>query len=386
MVRGIDDGDLEIQVPEQSGDALGRLGGTINRMVSNTRQRFDAVEREREERGLILAHISDAVALVDGADRIIHANPGLSRIVGDSTHLIPETPLDEVLHSQELADIVHAARHGDEKSDVQVRLTTPDSKVLRVSATRFESAGKGSVLLVLKDMTEFERQNQIRQDFVANVSHELRTPLTSLRGYAETLLEGALEDEQNRERFVRTIYDQSKRLEELVVDLLSLTQLERSGPEADPQLFDMREVAEKQVAALQRQAARAGLSLDIIPGPKTLVLGDRSRIDQVLANLLDNAIKYTEQGGIHVSLGTSAERAWCEVSDTGVGIPDADKSRIFERFYRVDKARSREKGGTGLGLAIVKHVLALHGGEISVRSTVGKGSAFKFFLPIGQNL
>jgi two-component system phosphate regulon sensor histidine kinase PhoR len=239
----------------------------------------------------------------------------------------------------------------------------------------------GSVILVLHDITEVERLNQVRQDFVANVSHELKTPLTSLRGYAETLLEGGLDDVEHREGFVRIIRDQSARLQSLVDDLLSLADLERPDMRLRREPFDLRESVERQIAMLRARAGQAGLTVELEPGEPAPVLADRLRIDQVIANLLDNAIKYTERGTVRVRLGRTGTRVVCEVEDTGSGIPAEDVPRIFERFYRVDKARSREKGGTGLGLAIVRHILALHGCRVSVESALGHGSTFRFELP-----
>jgi two-component system phosphate regulon sensor histidine kinase PhoR len=237
------------------------------------------------------------------------------------------------------------------------------------------------VLLVLHDLTESERLDRVRQDFVANVSHELRTPLTSIRGYAETLLDGGLEDVEHREGFVRIIRDQTERLQALAEDLMSLAELERPGAPLRLQTFDLREPAERQTAAFRDRARRVGLTVELEAPVPLEVTADRARLEQVLANLLDNAVKYTERGGVSVRLGGDATHAWCEVEDTGPGIPDEDQPRIFERFYRVDKARSREQGGTGLGLSIVKHVVGLHGGEVSVSSTPGQGSIFRFEIP-----
>jgi two-component system phosphate regulon sensor histidine kinase PhoR len=253
--------------------------------------------------------------------------------------------------------------------------------VLRASATALGDDEAGAVLLVVHDLTEAERLNRIRQDFVANVSHELRTPLTSLRGYAETLLDGGLDDAEHRERFVRIIRDQAVRLQALVDDLLSLAELERAGAPLRRSRFDLRALAGEQLAACREAAARAGLALALEPGEPVEVEADRARLSQVIANLLDNAVKYTERGAVTIAVGREGGAAWCEVRDTGPGIPPDDQSRVFERFYRVDKARSREQGGTGLGLSIVKHILALHGGEVSLRSTPGEGSVFRFELP-----
>jgi two-component system phosphate regulon sensor histidine kinase PhoR len=265
--------------------------------------------------------------------------------------------------------------------EAEVRLWTPGQHLVGASATPLGDRPGDALLLVLHDLTDRETLHRVRQDFVTNAAHELRTPLTSLRGYAETLLEGGLEDAEHREAFVRIIRDQAVRLEELLEDLLSLAELERPGARLKLAPADLRAVAERQVAAFRERAVAAGLTLALEPGPPVEIEADTARLDQVLGNLLDNAIKYTERGRVVVRVGGEGERASCEVSDTGTGIPDEDQPRIFERFYRVDKARAREKGGTGLGLSIVKHIVALHGGEISVRSRPGEGSTFRFTLP-----
>ena len=237
------------------------------------------------------------------------------------------------------------------------------------------------MLLVLHDMSEVEAAHRVRQDFVANVSHELRTPLTSLRGYAETLLDGALEDREHATQFVQIIRAQAERLQALVDDLLSLAELERPDAEFQATRYDLHIAVERQVAAFADAARRAHLSLVFEPSAPVWVLAEGPRLEQVVANLLDNAIKYTEAGVVTVRIGEDATMGWCEVSDTGPGIDAEELPRVFERFYRIDKARSREKGGTGLGLSIVKHIVGLHGGEVSVRSEPGVGSTFRFEVP-----
>jgi two-component system phosphate regulon sensor histidine kinase PhoR len=353
----------------------------MNLMAAELRERVEALARERDEREHILAHMSDGVALIDGAGRILHANRSLAAILGAPLPPAAGTPLEEFARSPELGELLRSARAAGSPVEQEIRLWAPRPRVVRAGATRLGGDGRDAVLLVLHDLTEIEQLNRVRQDFVANVSHELRTPLTSVRGYAETLLEGGLEDAERRSGFVRTIREQAGRLEAIVEDLLSLAQLERPGARAKREAFDLRESAERQVAALRARAERAGLTLAVAAGEPVPVQADRGLIDQVLANLIDNAVKYTESGGVTVRLGAAPAGAWCEVEDTGAGIPEEDLPRIFERFYRVDKARSREKGGTGLGLAIVKHVLALHGGTVTARSTLGRGSVFRFELP-----
>ena len=380
--RRIGEGDAGVRAGERPDDAIGRLGAALNRMAAVQRARFAALAGERDEREHILAHMSDGVALFDGEGRIVQCNHSLAGILGAPLPAAPGVALAEYVRVPELGDLLLRARAEGRPVDADLRLWSPRPRFVRASATPLASQG-GAVLLVLHDLTEAEALNRMRQDFVANVSHELRTPLTSLRGYAETLLDGGLEDAEHREGFVRVIRDQAERLQALVDDLLSLAQLER--PEADlrREPFDLRELLAQQVSGSRERAVRAGLTLTLGEGAPVMVMADRVRIEQVVANLLDNALKYTEQGGVTLRAGIAGGLAWCEVEDSGSGIPAEDLPRVFERFYRVDKARSREKGGTGLGLSIVKHVLALHGGEVSATSTPGTGSTFRFELPQG---
>lgn len=342
--------------------------------------RLGSLERERDERERILAHMTDGVALIDLAGRFVYGNQRLSNLLGLPLPPAAGSSLKETLPGGPLLDLVAAARDERRATTTEVRLSGTQSLV-RATATPVGARGREAVLLVLHDVTEVERLSRVRQDFVANVSHELRTPLTSIRGYAETLLDGALDDEKHRRNFVETIRDQSGRLSAIVADLLSLAELERAGAEPRLSSFDLREVVSGQVASFHPSAERAGLALDLEAGGSVSVSADRVRIEQVVANLLDNALKYTEHGGVKVRLGSDGSTAWCEVEDTGPGIPAADMPRIFERFYRIDKARSRQKGGTGLGLSIVKHVVALHGGDVVVRSNAAGGSTFRFEIP-----
>jgi two-component system phosphate regulon sensor histidine kinase PhoR len=374
-------GDAHARARERPADEVGRLGQAMNRMAAELRSRLEALERERDEREQILAHMSDGVALVDRAGHLVRANRSLAVLLG--APLAPEagTPFHDFARSPELDDLIDAARRDPRTVERHLRLWSPHQRVIRATATRLHEDGAGAVLLVLHDLTEVEQLNRVRQDFVANVSHELRTPLTSIRGYAETLLEGGLNDVEHREGFVRIIRDQAARLQSLVEDLLSLADLERPDAQLRYERFDLREAVVRQVGQQRSRAERAGLRLELESGTPEIVMADRARIDQVIANLLDNALKYTERGAVRVTLGGDGGHAWGEVRDTGPGIPEEERSRIFERFYRVDKARSREKGGTGLGLSIVKHIVALHGGDVTVRSTLGEGSTFRFAIP-----
>jgi two-component system, OmpR family, phosphate regulon sensor histidine kinase PhoR len=365
---------------ERPDDSVGRLGRAINHMADELRSRVEALEQERDQRESILAHMTDGVALIDREGRIVQANHACAEILGLSRPAESGTPFQEFARAPELEELLASVARENRTADLEMELWNPTTRRVRATATPLSG---DEVLLVLHDLTEAEHLNRVRQDFVANVSHELRTPLTSLRGYAETLLDGGLEDTEHRVGFVRVIRDQASRLEALVEDLLVLAELERPDSRIRRERFDLRELVSRQIEAYADRARRAGLTLELESGAPAEVEADRVRIEQVLANLLDNAIKYTERGGVRVRIEAGETAVACEVADTGVGIPEDDQSRIFERFYRVDKARSREKGGTGLGLAIVKHIVALHGGDVSVQSQVGEGTVFRFVIPRG---
>jgi two-component system phosphate regulon sensor histidine kinase PhoR len=375
-------GDSGVRARELPADELGRLGRAFNRMAAELRSRVDALERERDMRERIVAHLDDGVALVDRDGRVMHANLALAALLGEPTPPVAGMHFQDFARAPELADLMRRAREGEGIAEAELRLwSAAGPRVLHATAGSLGPASGEAVLLVLHDLTATETANRVRQDFVANVSHELRTPLTSLRGYTETLLAGGLDDADHREGFVRTIHDQAVRLEALIADLLSLAELERPGASLRLAAIDLRDVAERQAATFRPRAAAAGITLHVEDGAPVVVEADRARIEQVIANLLDNAVKYTERGEINVMLGGNRKRAWCEVVDTGPGIPLEDQPRIFERFYRVDKARSREKGGTGLGLSIVKHIVLLHGGMVTVKSSPGQGSTFRFEIP-----
>jgi two-component system, OmpR family, phosphate regulon sensor histidine kinase PhoR len=383
--RRLGAGDREARARERPADEIGRLGAAINGMAAELRARVAALERETEERDRMLVHLSDGVALIDRGGHVVRMNRSLAVILGAAAPAAPGTAFPEFVRSPELDDLLRAARGARAPVETDLHLWSPEPRFVRASATPLVG---DAVLLVLHDLTEIERLDRVRQDFVANVSHELRTPLTSLRGYAETLLDGGLEDTEHRERFVRVIRDQAVRLEALVEDLLSLADLERPGLVLRPGPFAWGETVCAQALAFRAAAERKGLDLACEgdgAAAKTAasaeVIADRARVEAAVANLVDNAIKYTERGRVTVRWGVDPSGAWCEVEDTGPGIPEADQPRVFERFYRVDKARSRDRGGTGLGLAIVKHIAAAHGGEVSLRSTPGSGSTFRFIIP-----
>jgi two-component system phosphate regulon sensor histidine kinase PhoR len=255
-------------------------------------------------------------------------------------------------------------------------------RVLAAHAGAFEGGGRSGLVIVLHDITEVRRLEQIRRDFVANVSHELKTPLTSIKGFVETLLSGALHDTKKAEQFLRRIDVNVERLHYLVSDLLSLARIESQGVEVALAPVDWRAVLRDVLRRHRHAAEQKGLALSA-DEHSLVVMGDTEAMTQVLDNLVDNALQYTPAPGrVHVRLESRDGVGVLSVEDTGVGIPKEDLERVFERFYRVDKARSRAVGGTGLGLSIVKHlVLAMHG-QVTVESELGKGSRFKVEIPL----
>jgi two-component system phosphate regulon sensor histidine kinase PhoR len=381
VARGIGHGDAGARAEELPDDELGQLGRALNEMRGELDARLEALRRERDDRERILAHMSDGVALIDGTDHVVHVNHRFAELLDAPLRPGPGTLFTAFTRVPELAEIAAAARRTGRTVERELKPWTTRTRTARATATPLGSDTPSPVLLVLHDLSESEALQRMRQDFVANVSHELRTPLTSLRGYAETLLEGGLDDAEHRESFVRIIRDQAVRLQALAEDLLSLSEMERPDATLRREPLDLHELAAEQLAQVREAATRAGLELALEGKSPVRVVADRVRICQVLANLLDNAVKYTERGRVTVAVGEADGRAWCEVRDTGAGIPAADLPRVFERFYRVDKARSRQKGGTGLGLSIVKHAVALHDGVVAVESRVGEGTTFRFEIP-----
>lgn len=255
-------------------------------------------------------------------------------------------------------------------------------RFFNVRLVPLKEKGNFTLLLFLQDITEEKRVETIKKDFVANVSHELRTPLASIKGYSETLLDGGIEEKETLKEFLKIIDRHATRMSRLIDDLLILSRLESHQMTIVFAPVDLKELILSTKMSFEKQAKDKGISLSVeLPEMLPKILGDRDRLEQVLMNLLDNAIKYTpSDGSVSISTGATDGEVRVSVKDTGIGIPREDITRIFERFYRVDKARSRELGGTGLGLAIVKHIIQGHNGRLNVESTPGKGSTFSFSL------
>jgi len=261
-------------------------------------------------------------------------------------------------------------------------------RVLEMQAAplRDSDGNPAGAVVVLHDVTQLRRLETVRQDFVANVSHELKTPLTAIRGLVETLLDDGAMDEATRQRFLTKLRDQTARVSALMTDLLAISQIESRETALEVEMLDLRDPIRESLKALLPSAEKKGVTVESeVPDEPVTESCDAEAIRRVFDNLLDNAVKYTpEEGRVWVRLRTEGDSALVEVADTGIGIEPRDQERIFERFYRVDKARSRELGGTGLGLSIVKHIVQAHGGEVSVESVPGRGSTFRVRLPLAS--
>ncbi len=324
----------------------------------------------------------EGLLLLDRSRKIYLANRAFKNLFGVKTEMRGKTVM-EVLRLHELAELVERAEAEKQVFDYELKVPELHERWLQVNAAVISnSAGeREGTILVFHDLTRLKQLERTREEFVANVSHELRTPLSLIKGYVETLIEGARNNPEVSEHFLRIIARNAERLDLLIQDLLSISALESGRVQLNLQPVSLRALAEKVLADLKTRAESRSITLKD-EMPDLAATADEGRLEQVLANLVDNAIKYGRpQGSVVVSGKMAGDKIEVSIQDDGPGIPAESLDRIFERFYRVDKARSREQGGTGLGLSIVKHIVQNHGGEVWARSEQGKGATFFFTLP-----
>jgi two-component system phosphate regulon sensor histidine kinase PhoR len=363
-------------------DELGALARSLNRMAAQLRDSLDRLSLESARREAILSGMAEGVLAVDQEMRITFSNESFARVIGASGAIRAHTPLLEVARDAGLLNMLSEVLVSDKPQKRRLELSAAEGRAFEVQAAPLTASSRRGAIAVLHDITDLERLERVRKDFVANVSHELRTPLTAIRGYAETLLEGALEDPANNRRFLEIITAQAARLNNIASDLLVLSELE-SGKPAEKERLSVPSVLESALHTVESEARVREIQIVCSQVEDVCVVGSKIRLEQALVNLLDNAIKFNRPSGqvrIEVMRATDGQ-VRITVADTGIGIPSDDLSRIFERFYRVDKARSRAVGGTGLGLSIVKHVLERMDGKITVASELGRGSVFSITLP-----
>ena len=378
----------------EGADDLGRLERDLVTMAQTLNARLDSAQEEQGKLAAILRSMVEGVLVIDRDGIIRLSNRCAEQLFGlTANETLVGTPLIAVSRDPDLRGLVREVMRGDCEPPVIREVTLHEGLSLQVTATPIADLDGTTPLfiLVFHDITELKKLETTRRDFVANVSHELRTPLTAIRGYAETLQAGALDDPQLARKFVGVIERHSERLTRLTNDLLTLSDLELGRTEIQPITMPVAPTVEAVLEALRSRAVDGQVDLRAeIPADLPSIHADPDRIEQVLVNLVDNAVKYTPAGGrITIAARLAAPHdngrmiEIC-VRDTGIGIPAQDLPRLTERFYRVDKARSRELGGTGLGLAIVKHIVQAHGARLHIESELGRGTCVHVFLPVSD--
>jgi two-component system phosphate regulon sensor histidine kinase PhoR len=387
-------GNLAVRMKASASDEVGFLANTLNHMTEELRSKIEELSEDRAQLLAMLTSMVEGVMVLDSKARILQVNPAWERMFGVTRAEARGRQSSDVFAHPKLNELVSAVLAARAGQEAEIVLANGRCLNIEASVAGGEQDNEACAVLVFHDITELRRLEHIRKDFVANVSHELRTPLTSIKGYVEALLDGGKDDPETSVRFLDIILKQSDRLNLILEDLLQLSKIESGQVQFKQEPLHIGSVVERTIAMIKPLADKKQHELrsEVEPG-LPLITGDQERLVQVVANLLDNAIKYTPEGGqITVSarrIPVSAQRmadgprngVELTVTDTGIGIPEKDRPRVFERFYRVDKARSRELGGTGLGLAIVKHIVEGHGGQIRVEGNVPSGSRFVVRLP-----
>ncbi|MDB5350545.1 MAG: sensor histidine kinase [Planctomycetota bacterium] len=370
------------------GGRLADLARAFNEMAPEVEAHLATLEGDRQLLGAVLGGMTESVIAVDARRRLLFANEAAARLFSLSTGSVGRL-VAELVRSPRVQAAVDATLMGPKPHRDEIILAVPDSRPLggsrslAVQGTPLPGSPPTGAVLVFHDVTDLRRLERMRQDFVANASHELKTPLAAIKAYTETLLDGALHDAEVNTRFLTQIDEQTDRLNQLILDLLSLARLESGQDAFHHGPLQLGPIVRKIAQTYRGRAEAKGIVYDLdLTSDLLWVNADEEAMRQILDNLIDNALKYTPGGGrVAVSCQATEDLAILTVTDTGLGIPRDDQPRVFERFYRVDKARSRELGGTGLGLAIVKHLTQSLGGQITVESRVGQGSVFTVSLP-----
>ncbi len=369
-------------------DELDDLSGVVDEMANQFRNKIAEISEDKEYLQTILKGMMEGVLVVDEKKRIKMMNEALRSLLSVTSDVSDRTPL-EVIRNAALESAIERVLSGGKSEAFEMDAFSADGKTLEVNVVAISSSNQASdgkvlgAIAVFHDITRLKSLEKVRQDFVANVSHELRTPLTTIKGYAETLLDGALKEDV-ADQFVQVINRHADRLTKIVEDLLTLSKIESREFSLKSERLPISELIDETLDVIRKEADEKRTSISCSERTRSLLIfGDRKGLEQVFINLLDNAIKYgREEGNIQISASENPNaEIQVSITDDGIGIPKQDLPRIFERFYRVDKGRSKELGGTGLGLSIVKHIVQAHGGRVWAESQIGKGSIFYFTLP-----
>ncbi|RAP77525.1 two-component system histidine kinase PnpS [Paenibacillus montanisoli] len=383
--------DYRARVQVKRTDEIGELGLAINAMADSLHVQMTRIHQNERQLASVLDNMISGVVMINAEGNIVLLNRRAEEVLGFSAHELVGHRYTVAKQQSELAHIIQEAFERKEHLREEMTFYYPEERLLDLNLVPiFEDDNSfGGVLLILEDVTAIRRLERMRSEFVANVSHELKTPITAVKGFAETLLGGAVDDPELSRSFLQIIFDESDRLNRLIGDILELSKIESRRVPLQFSPVELSSFVQKTVELMRAEALQKQIRLSAKVEPDIYVEADEDRLRQIVMNLLSNGINYTPEGG-SVSIvvepvgGENYESVRIHITDTGIGIPKKDLPRIFERFYRVDKARSRSSGGTGLGLSIVKHLVELHKGTITVDSLVGSGSTFTIELPVLQ--
>jgi len=384
MARKMAAGDLSQRVPVSGKDEVAELAASLNLMAERLSDNIGQLAEQKDRMGTILRTMADGIVVTDRKGEILLLNPASERMFGVKAQDVVGKEIEALTNIPNVPAMVRTTLETGRIISEELGSQLPAERIVQVysSPVHDERGSISGAVLVLHDVTESRRLVEMRKDFVANVSHELRTPVASIRAIVGALQAGAMQDPQTLERFVNSLDSETERLSLLLTDLLNISELESGKRRPRRSMVNLREIVGQAVSNLAESANRSRIGIAVTVPPALRAYVDRRQIYQVVVNLVDNAIKYTPEGGsVEISGEETESSVILRVKDTGVGIAPAHIDRIFERFYRVDKARSRQLGGTGLGLSIVRDIVEAHGGTVTVESTEGVGSTFTVTLP-----
>lgn len=374
-------GEIDKRLFLKNAGEFDEIAGNLTAMSVKLQSMIAQIEEEKNRLNVILKSIPDALLIIDSKGIVLFSSSASRKFFGAAP--VRERPFIEIVRNHEFLSLMDNVRKNLISGVTEFRIDYPEERhvVVRVSPLFYKESELSGFVAIFHDITQLKKLEQMRKDFVANVSHEIKTPITAIKGFADTLLECALEDKENAIKFLQTIKSNSERINSLVDDLMTISKIELGVIRVEKSLIDIKDVFENVLTTLKNKAAEKNLCLKtaIKPGYRK-ISADKDRLVQILTNLADNAIKFTGKGSVTIGIDEEDGKIFLFVEDTGIGIPEKHLSRLGERFYRVDPARSRKMGGTGLGLAIVKHLVKAHGWSMLIESTPGKGTKVKINL------
>ncbi|KWX87860.1 histidine kinase [Paenibacillus riograndensis] len=392
VARRITDLDYDARVPMNRRDEIGQLATAINAMADSLQAQLKTIRDNEDLLQSVLDNMTGGIVMINAEGEIALLNRAAEQLLDVKNSEMAGHSFKELKHHYELSRLIEEGVSRNESVHEERSIYNPTERIVRLDGVPMMQDGSNrGMLFLLQEVTEIRRLEKMRSEFVANVSHELKTPVAAVKGFAETLLGGGVKDEKTARSFLQIIYDENERLNRLIGDILELSKIESKRAQLECSPVHLIEFFDSLLETLSKVAEKKNISLNAAVPEELFMEGDEDKLRQIFINLISNAINYTQDGGsvnVNVVNGQKAdgtETVVFTVRDTGMGIPRKDLPRIFERFYRVDKARSRSSGGTGLGLSIVKHLVELHHGSISVESDLGIGSSFILELPLLQD-